>query len=213
MSKQTRNANKNVANVESRHVERDRDVGLPRIVARVWGLISGISYVSNGGYLLVQSGTDGKCQGAGAYMIVVGIVIIIMECACCICPGAKNNCCDKFETKFPFWARGLMYFVSVIPPLSLCFGVKTLISSIIVIMLALLYFFLTCLVRSNKYQRLEGAARQKYQEQKKNASYTYNAVTYTHNTLNQLKTNAAATKQAGRKSRPKKNKPRANANT
>lgn len=186
------------AQLITRNDDKDHDIGLPRLVARIWGLVSGISYVSNGGYLLVESSAGNeKCQAAGGYMIFAGLVMIIMECGCCIMQ-TKNNCCDDFENKFPFWARGLIYLLSTIPALALCFGTKTLITSIIVITLALIYIFLTCLVRSKRYERLRGAARARYEGAKKDSSLTYSAMSGVNATVNYMKMNSPKHGKHGR---------------
>ena len=66
--------------------------------------------------------------------------------------------------------------------------------------------------RSKKYERLQGEARHRYHEQKKNATVTYNAISATTNTINAIKSTANSARQAksGRKVRPKKYKARNN---
>jgi len=200
-----------IGKVEAQVVDNDDDeVGLPKMVARMWALVSGISYISNGGYLVAEVGS-GQCKGAGGYMIVVGLFIIIFECACCLCP-VKNNLCERLDKKIPYWLKGLLYMLLTIPVLALCFGVKTLISSVIVIMLGLIYIFLTCLTKSKKYERLQGEARQRYQDQKKN----YNTVSTASNVITSLKQSATQLqvkdqrKDQRRQHRPKKYKQQRN---
>jgi len=180
-------------NVEAQ-ISKPDDIGLPRLIARIWGLVSGISYISNGGYLMTQMSDHPKCQGAGCYMIIFGISIIIQEFACCFCP-TKGNCCDKFEEKFPFWARSIFYFLSVIPPLALCFGAKTIISSIIVIMLGLLYAFIFCLARSKKYERLREASRVELQRRKNEAAGYGSLLSTANNAMTFIKKTTTAAKQ------------------
>ncbi|XP_004209508.1 calcium channel flower [Hydra vulgaris] len=166
-----------------KEVDNQKDVDFPRAVARIWGLISGISFVSNGWYLLTESSRDSKkCLIAGALMIVFGIFIIFMECVCCMF-AAKRKCCNKFDSNFPFWIKGLIYILLTIPVIVLCFGIKTLVSSIMVIFLGIIYIFLTCIVKSKKYERLRALAQQRYNEQQKAVNFSYNTILnlYRHN--------------------------------
>lgn len=171
-------------NVEAQ--ANSNDLGLPRLIARIWGMVCGVSYVSNGGYLLVNMSDKPKCQGAGGYMLVLGLAIIIQEFGCCLCP-AKNSCCDRYENKFPFWARSIFYFFSVIPPMALCFGVKTVISSILIIMHGLIYAFLYCLARSKKYERLHEASKVELNRRKNEAAGYGSILTTANNAMNFVK--------------------------
>lgn len=183
-------------NVEGGGGSKQEDLGLPRLIARIWGLVSGISFVSNGGYLLVKIHDEPKCQGAGGYMIFFGLIFIILECACCMC-SAKNNLCDQFEEKVPFWAKSLFYVIVTIPPLGLCFGVKTVISALIVIMEGIIYLFLYCLVRSNKYERLREASKVEMKRRTNQAQGYGTILSTANNAMNFFKdtANANATKQ------------------
>ena len=64
------------------------------------------------------------------------------------------------------------------------------------------------LYRSTKYQRLQGEARMRYQEQRAQAQYTYNAFSTVSNTISSVKQAAVTQQNKGRPHRPKKGKPR-----
>ncbi|XP_065647494.1 calcium channel flower isoform X2 [Hydra vulgaris] len=179
---------KKMNNSEYQVVHNDqKEVNIPRAIARIWGLISGISFISNGGYLLTESDRESKkCVISGVLMIIWGLVIIIMECMCCLCAG-KTRCCEKIDNSFPFWLKGLIYIISTFPVMILCFGTKTLVSSIMVIFLGIIYLFLACLVRSNRYERLNSLAQQRFREQQIAAKLSYETYSATNNILNTIK--------------------------
>ena len=64
------------------------------------------------------------------------------------------------------------------------------------------------LYRSTKYQRLQGEARMRYQEQRAQAQYTYNAFSTVSNTISSAKQAAVTQQNKGRPHGPKKGKPR-----
>ncbi|XP_065647495.1 uncharacterized protein LOC101240358 isoform X3 [Hydra vulgaris] len=138
---------KKMNNSEYQVVHNDqKEVNIPRAIARIWGLISGISFISNGGYLLTESDRESKkCVISGVLMI------------------------------------------STFPVMILCFGTKTLVSSIMVIFLGIIYLFLACLVRSNRYERLNSLAQQRFREQQIAAKLSYETYSATNNILNTIK--------------------------
>eukprot|EP00112_Aurelia_sp_Birch-Aquarium-sp1_P015085 Seg331.3 transcript_id=Seg331.3/GoldUCD/mRNA.D3Y31 product="hypothetical protein" protein_id=Seg331.3/GoldUCD/D3Y31 len=158
-------------------------ISCPRMVARIWGMITGISYMSSGGYFLVHGATK-KCSAGGSYMLAIGILLIVLECPCAlflIQPG--NKCCDFMEKKVPYWAKGLIYLLLMLPSLILCFSWKTMLTSLTMIILALLYFFLTCLLRSKRYERLRGHVNSQLQEKREAATVSYNALSHASATI------------------------------
>ena len=65
-----------------------------------------------------------------------------------------------------------------------------------------------CFCRSIKYQRLQGEARARYQEERKAAKVSYKTFTTVTNTVSNARTAAIAQKHKNKPHRPKKARPR-----
>lgn len=176
---------RNASRVEAQ-IQDDDSMGFPRMVARIWGLLAAISYISSGGYIIGNSTTK-DCKAAGTYMIMIGILLVILECPCCLLLVRSNRCFEAIEDRCPFWVKGIIYILLILAPLILCFCLKTMLTSLTIIILALLYFFLTCLQGSKKYKRLQSDVNAKLNHSKQTASVSYSTVSHANATINAFK--------------------------
>ncbi|XP_065067766.1 uncharacterized protein LOC135693261 [Rhopilema esculentum] len=194
--------------LEGKQLFRDEDrMSFPRMIARIWGMVVAISYISSGGSL-VANATTKDCKIVGIYMVVIGIIIMVIECPCCLLvihPG--NKLCGAMERNFPFWVKGLVYLGLMFTPLILCFSWKTMLTSLTMIILVLLYFFLTCLQGSKRYERLRGEINYEFNKKQDQVNFAYSSFGHASATVNAFQSAARNSKTKTGKSRGSAGKP------
>jgi len=196
-------------------------LGCPRMVTRLWGMIVSIAYIASGGSLIAQS-NEKNCKITGIYMLVLGIILVLAECPCFLIVIQANSRLMNFSEKyFPYWMKGLLYLILMLAPLILCFRWETMLVTLTMIILAILYFFLTCLQGSKRYERLRGEINYELNRRREEVSIAYNAFSHATATVNAFQSAARehqakeskSKHSAGRFKFPKKNRTQSDTTT
>merc|ERR1712141_371308 len=82
---------------------------------------------------MVQS-NEKNCKTTGIYMLVLGIILILVECPCSLIVIQTNSRLFGLTEKYvPFWFKGLLYIILMLTPLILCFHWKTMLVALTMI--------------------------------------------------------------------------------
>ena len=115
-----------------------------RFVVQLWGMISAVTMISTGLFVILTGLFSADCFIAGIVQVSVGVLVVPLEAPVfCTSFERLTKVSDFVERTFRYWMRAGLYLILAIVPLFLCLELSTFIGCGALGILAALHCLLT----------------------------------------------------------------------